>query len=141
MPSPLPELRTVAIRPIASGDLKREFHSRLADLAQELGIPGDVTHTSNREWTPMDRAVEPNCPYIDRDVYSFTGAEEMLELQWERAMWSDDDVARTSAVIAGRVSGTHFRVGGHSMARDLVDDLLITGEPPAAVERLIADLT
>ena len=137
----LPELREVPIRPIQAPDLERWFRTRMAGLAHELGIHGDEVHTSNREWTPMDRTVEPNCPYIDRDTYAFTGPDGTIELQWERAMWSDDDIARTSAVIAGTVSGAPFRVGGHSMARADVIELLITGEPPEAVERMIAELT
>ncbi|MBX3099611.1 MAG: hypothetical protein KF761_08525 [Salinibacterium sp.] len=139
-PSSLPELRQVPIRPMVSADLQRWLRTRLAGLAHELGIRGVEVHTSAREWTPMDRSVEPNCPYIDRDTYCFTSAQGTIELQWERAMWNDDDVARTSAVIAGSVSGTSFRVGGHSMARADVIELLITGEPPAAVERLITEL-
>ncbi|MEQ1737822.1 MAG: hypothetical protein ABL886_15625, partial [Rhodoglobus sp.] len=110
-------------------------------LAVELDIVGGVVHTSKREWTPMDRAVEPNCPYVDLDLYSLGGAGDSIELHWERAMWNDDDVSRTSAMIGGRLSGVHFRVGGHSMAHDDVVELLITGDPPDAVERFVAELS
>lgn len=73
----------------------QRLRSALPELAAEIGLEGvrPVTE-STREWTPMDGAEPPWCPYVDRvtTVVERDGARVSLVI--ERAHWNDDELAR-----------------------------------------------
>lgn len=126
-PQPVSEFATHPIRPIAPDALAEVFRELLAALATD-----PVTTTTAREWTPMDHAEPPYCPYVDRE----TVTAGSLTLQLESAHWNDAELARTSAVLLG--SG--WTAGGHGSGADITE-LLTSGELPAAVQERVARLS
>ncbi len=86
--------------PIAPTDIEL-IRSRFADLMPAL--VGDVeavpSTTSRRNWTPMDGAQPPYCPFDDVDATTLSGPLATAVLTWDRAMWNDDDPARRTAQL------------------------------------------
>jgi hypothetical protein len=121
--APRPEFDRTAIHPIAPDALAEAFRQLIAALATD-----QLTSTSVRDWTPMDNAFPPYCPYVDRETI-IAGPYE-LQLEW--AHWNDTELARTSAML----SGPGFTIGGHGVGGD-VTELLTSGELPAPAFQFI----
>lgn len=86
--------------PIAPTDIELVL-SLFTDLMP--AIVGDIdavpSTTSRRNWTPMDGAQPPWCPFDDVDVTTLSGPLATAALTWDRAMWNDDAPARRTAQL------------------------------------------
>ncbi|MCU1394358.1 MAG: hypothetical protein JWM34_2786 [Ilumatobacteraceae bacterium] len=60
----------------------------------------DLTITTVRNWTPMDGAGEPYCPY--QDIETHAGANECIAIDASCTMahWNDNEVASASVRLS-----------------------------------------
>ena len=79
----------------------QRLRSALPALAAAIGLDDvrPVTE-STREWTPMDGAEPPWCPYIDRVTTVIEREGASVRLVVERAHWNDDELARADVRLA-----------------------------------------
>lgn len=103
-------------------------------LAGEHGV-GDAERerTEAREWTPMDNAQPPWCPYIDRRRVRVVRDDLELELAEEYAHWNEDELARASVTLSMQAPPGGFSLSVHTQGsgdehREL--EVIITGHAP-----------
>lgn len=127
----------------------QRLRSALPALAAAIGLDGvrPVTE-STLEWTPMDGAEPPWCPYIDRVTTVIERDGARVSLAIERAHWNDDELARADVRLAVDAPGVAASAsvargpGGDSVgevrgvdalpegARSLVREALSAQQPP-----------
>jgi hypothetical protein len=88
------------------GGLERHWRDRFAEVAERIGLGAAEVQTSeDRRWTPMDGTQPPWCPFVLTSLRSAAVEGQSLELRYERAHWSEDDLARASVELLAR--GAH----------------------------------
>lgn len=104
-------------------------------LAVDLGLDDiERERTEAREWTPMDNAEPPWCPYVDRRGLRVARNGVELELREELAHWNDDELARASVTLSVRGPASAFTVAAHtegSSGRRLELQRFVTGDVPS----------
>lgn len=108
----LGELPCPAIEVVALHDLLR---AHLDDFAAAMGVRElpEFERTSEREWSPMDGAFPPHCPFVDQS--SLRGRNEAIEvhLAADFAHWNESELARAGTHLHLRlVGGPSFSIGG-----------------------------
>lgn len=87
--------------------VKQAMTDRLPDLLSALGVDTEVEleSTTRRNWSPMDGATPPNCPYSDE--WRWQGASPGVEVTiWATsAHWHDHSVSNTSANLWISIDG------------------------------------
>ncbi len=98
--------------------LHRTLRELLPTLAALAGLdPASIDRTLTRDWSPVDGAVPPNCPYSETTLRTASAGETTLSLQFEAAHWSEDDCARTSLTLSLAGAGERdYRVSAWSPA-------------------------
>jgi hypothetical protein len=98
-------------------ELARSFREVLPELfaALDLGEPPTLEAYTHRNWTPMDGAQPPYCPFDDNFVWSGTGVDgTTVRVDVEVVHWNEDDVhsARVSLAIGPHVSISAYGPNG-----------------------------
>ncbi len=91
-------------------------------LAELLGraYPTEFTTSTERRWTPIDRASPPNCPFDDTTTTVGSSVDLEIELSVGETCWSEHDVSSVDVHLAlttppppgSRRGETLVRVGG-----------------------------
>jgi len=134
--------------PIAPTDIEL-MRSLFADLMPALVGDSEATPstTSRRNWTPMDGAQPPYCPYDDVDVTTLSGPLATAVLTWDRAMWNDDDPARRTAQLSATpVDAEEYSVsatvgsGFEGSVGSAATQVLLLGTPGPELQALLDTL-
>lgn len=91
------------------------------DYLEALGVPAPAPTlelTTKRTWTPMDGAVEPNCPFTDERRWLGSGDGLEIEISATEAFWNEDEVSNTSASLSVWREGTRILRVSHSQRLD-----------------------
>jgi hypothetical protein len=126
------------------GAVERTLRDNFAEIAMAVGL-GETTAavTNERRDLPADGAVPPDCPFVLTTTRSVASESQSLELRFERAHWSESDIARASVELVARgrkefalradipTDGSSQRVTG----------ITATGRDAGLVSRLVSDVS
>lgn len=114
-------------------DAKDTYKDLTAKASAILGVLGggeaSLTETYVRSWSPMDGALPPHCPFVDRWASRFRGASEQIEIMCELPHWSETERLRSSVTLYAKVGSTAIWIRGHAEDQDPLRELTL--EAPA----------
>lgn len=124
----------IAVQPI--DELRTRWIERLSGVAAALDLAGAPFETQvHREWSPMDGASPPWCPFVDRTARVATRDGRRLTLECEDAHWHEGERHRVEVRLHFEDSREFWMLAAHADATDgfLVQAVAVAGAPSATV--------